>query len=144
MVPIMKLVVKPRTDSLHFLTILFQISHFQLNGGTYTHNCSHTVMTVSFERSLSGVEILIQLVSVSVTEVLRGGGGKGRWNSEWQGAQHGVGPARGGGARQGGGCVSGRRSKFSFDFPTFLPFPLPLCFSSPLSLVCFMFPYVSK
>jgi hypothetical protein len=30
-----------------------EISRFQL----YTHKCSHTVMTVSFERSLSGVEI---------------------------------------------------------------------------------------
>jgi hypothetical protein len=33
-----------------------EISRFQLNGGTYTHKCSHTVMTVS-KRSLSGVEI---------------------------------------------------------------------------------------
>jgi hypothetical protein len=34
-----------------------EISRFQLNGGTYTHKCWHRVMTVSFERSLSGVEI---------------------------------------------------------------------------------------
>ncbi len=34
-----------------------EMSRFQLNGGTYTHKCSHTVITVSFERSLSGVKI---------------------------------------------------------------------------------------
>ncbi len=64
MVPTMKPPVKPDGQStlsyysihivMYFGTL--EISRFQLNGGTYTHKCSHTVMTVS-KRSLSGVEI---------------------------------------------------------------------------------------
>jgi hypothetical protein len=45
--------------SLHIVMYsgTLEISCLHLNGGTYTHKCSHIVMIVSFERSLSGVEI---------------------------------------------------------------------------------------
>jgi hypothetical protein len=61
----MKLPVKPDGQSplsyysLHIVMYYgtLEISRLHLNSGTYTHKCSHTVMIVSFERSLSGVEI---------------------------------------------------------------------------------------
>ncbi len=54
----MKPPVKPDGHSpLPYYSGTLEISRLHLNGGTYTHKCSHIEMIVSFERSVIGVEI---------------------------------------------------------------------------------------